>query len=241
MRHLKSGRKLSRRKEHRSAMLANLASSLIKHGSVRTTDVKAKEIRPFVEKMVTFARRGDLHARRIVRSRLRDPLAVKKLFDEIGPQYKSRPGGYTRIIKLGFRLGDNSPISLIQFIKEEKTKKVSTKGKSKKTKTKPAQEVVLPSSKKPEAITDDSTEKTDSLESLPAETVEDKEKKDLVEETGEKPEAIIDDSNNITVDLVSEKKEPEPDEAEMDSTFPAKEKENPVEDQQDSSQVEEDS
>lgn len=240
MRHLKSGRKLSRRKEHRSAMLANLASSLIKHGRVHTTDAKAKEIRPFVEKMVTFARRGDLHARRIVNSRLRDPLAVKKLFDEIGPQYKNRPGGYTQIIKLGFRLGDNSPISLIQFIKEEKEKKVSTKEKSKKTKTKPTQDVVLPSIKKPEEITDDDTVKNGSSESLPAETVEDKEK-NLIEDNGKKPEAIIDDNNNKIVDKVSEKKETKPDEAEMNSTFPPKEKEDSAEEQRDSSQVEEDS
>jgi large subunit ribosomal protein L17 len=135
MRHLKVGRKLSRRKEHRTAMLANLASSLVKNGNVRTTDAKAKEIRPFIEKMVTFAKRGDIHARRIVLSRLKDPVAVKKLFEEYGPKFSTRLGGYTRILKLGFRHGDNSPLSLIQFVGSEiikmspKKQKAETKKK----------------------------------------------------------------------------------------------------------------
>lgn len=142
MRHLISGRKLSRRKEHRKAMLANLAASLIKNGRVKTTDAKAKEVRPFVERMVTFAKRGDLHARRIVLSRLRDFDAVKKLFDEIGPRYTNRFGGYTRILKLGFRQGDNSPVSLIEFVEEEVAKKSAkkTKAKKKKTPKKPVKE-----------------------------------------------------------------------------------------------------
>jgi large subunit ribosomal protein L17 len=133
---MKEGRSLSRRREHRKSMLANMASSLIKSERIRTTEAKAKEIRPFVERMVTFAKRGDLHARRIVHSRLRDADAVKKLFDVIGPRYKDRLGGYTRILKLGFRKGDNSPVSLIEFVEEElpvrekKTKKASKKKKS---------------------------------------------------------------------------------------------------------------
>lgn len=135
MRHLVSGRKLSRRKSHRTAMLANLAASLIKHGRVKTTDAKAKEVRPFVERMVSFAKRGDLHARRIVLSRLKDSDAVKKLFDEIGPRYTNRFGGYTRILKLGFRQGDNSPVSLIEFVEEEIEKKSPVKSKAKKKKT----------------------------------------------------------------------------------------------------------
>jgi len=135
MRHLVNGRKLSRRKGHRTAMLANLAASLIKNGRVKTTDAKAKEIRPFVERMVSFAKRGDLHARRIVLSRLKDTDAVKKLFDEIGPRYTDRFGGYTRILKLGFRQGDNSPVSLIEFVGEEISKKSSAKSKTQKKKT----------------------------------------------------------------------------------------------------------
>jgi len=144
MRHLKKGRKLSRRKDHRKAMLSNLAASLIKNGSVQTTDAKAKEVRPFVERMVTFARRGDLHARRVVLSRLRDYLAVKKLFEDIGPRYATRFGGYTRIIKLGFRLGDNSPMSIIQFIGDERWKKTTRKTKSSRVKEKSAKASQLP-------------------------------------------------------------------------------------------------
>jgi len=147
MRHLKTGRKLSRRREHRVAMLANLAASLIKSGRVKTTDAKAKEVRPIVERMVTFAKRGDLHARRVVLSRLRDADAVKKLFDEIGPRYTKRNGGYTRILKLGFRSGDNAPVSLIEFVEEEIQKKQrksapkkSTAKKAPAKKAKPAAE-----------------------------------------------------------------------------------------------------
>lgn len=143
MRHLKVGRKLSRRREHRVSMLANLAASLVKNGSVHTTDAKAKEVRPFVERMVTFAKRGDLHARRIALARLRDADAVKKLFDEYGPKFADRFGGYTRILKLGFRHGDNSPVSLIEFVGDEKEKKITRKAKTagkqprKKTETAP--------------------------------------------------------------------------------------------------------
>jgi len=139
MRHLKTGRKLSRRKEHRTAMLANLAVSVIKHGRVHTTDAKAKEVKPFLERLITFARRGDLHSRRIVLSRLKgNKEAVRKLFDEIGPRFVSRPGGYTRILKLGFRAGDNSPMSLIELVEEKVEKKTTKKKKARPKKTKAA-------------------------------------------------------------------------------------------------------
>jgi large subunit ribosomal protein L17 len=111
-------------------MLANLAASLVKNGRVKTTDAKAKEVRPFIERMVTFAKRGDLHARRIVLSRLRDAEAVKKLFEEYGPKFTDRLGGYTRILKLGFRPGDNSPVSLIEFVGNEDMKFSSHKAKT---------------------------------------------------------------------------------------------------------------
>ncbi len=129
MRHLTTGRTLSRRKEHRESMLANLAASLVKNGRVKTTDAKAKEVRPFIERMVTFAKRGDLHARRIVLARLRDAEAVKKLFAEIGPSFATRPGGYTRILKLGYRPGDNSPVSLIEFVGNEAVIPAASKAK----------------------------------------------------------------------------------------------------------------
>lgn len=188
MRHLKSGRKLSRRKDHRKAMLSNLAVSLIKNGRIQTTDAKAKEVRPFVERMVTFARRGDLHARRIVLARLKDAIAVKKLFDEIGPQYANRFGGYTRIVKLGFRHGDNSSISLIEFVKEDEGKKTDKKQKSSKarTKTKPSKQPEKPveiaetveakAEEKPEEAIEEKTEDFTEVETA-AETKTDSEEK----------------------------------------------------------------
>lgn len=114
-------------------MLANLAASLVKAGRVKTTDAKAKEVRPFIERLVTFAKRGDLHARRIVLARLGDVAAVKKLFDEVGPKFTNRLGGYTRILKLGFRQGDNAPVSLIEFVSDEEAVKAPAKKAPRKT------------------------------------------------------------------------------------------------------------
>lgn len=152
-------------------MLANLAASLIKHGRVKTTDAKAKEVRPFVERMVTFARRGDLHARRVVLSRLRDPEAVKKLFDEIGPQYADRMGGYTRILKLGFRRGDNAPVSLIEFVTEEVTKKAPKRKKkaAPKTQPKPAEDVAATEADVAEEAAAEETVAEEAVEAAPAE------------------------------------------------------------------------
>ena len=190
MRHLKSGRKLSRRKEHRKAMLTNLAASLIIHGSIRTTDAKAKEVRPFVERLVTFARRGDLHARRIVSSRLRDPLAVKKLFEEIGPQFIKRFGGYTRIVKLGFRHGDNSSMYIIQFVGDDKgaDKKKQTLKKTKKAVIKPVKDTEQQIEETPETDIESPVDDSEALESKSAAEDEDEVKDDLIEETSEKPE-----------------------------------------------------
>ena len=116
MRHLKKKHKLNRTASHRKAMLANMASSLIRYERIQTTDAKAKALRPFVEKLLTLSRRGDLHSRRLVLSRLRDKDATSRLFDEVAPRFKDRPGGYTRIVKVGYRSGDNAPISLIEFV-----------------------------------------------------------------------------------------------------------------------------
>ena len=108
MRHGKAGRKLNRTASHRTAMFANMAASLIEHEQIVTTLPKAKELRPVVEKLVTLAKRGDLHARRLAMARMRDEAMVKKLFETIGPRYKERNGGYTRVLKAGFRHGDNA-------------------------------------------------------------------------------------------------------------------------------------
>jgi large subunit ribosomal protein L17 len=119
MRHAKSGRKLNRTSSHRTAMFANMAASLIEHEQIVTTLPKAKELRPIVEKLVTLAKRGDLHARRIVASRLRNEEMVRKLFETIGPRYGERNGGYTRVLKAGFRYGDNAPVAVIEFVDRE--------------------------------------------------------------------------------------------------------------------------
>jgi len=120
MRHHKSGRKLNRTSSHRKAMFANMAASLIKHEQIVTTLPKAKDLRPIVEKLVTLAKRGDLHARRQAISQLRDVGTVKKLFDTIGPRYKERAGGYTRVLKAGYRYGDAAPVAVIEFVDRDR-------------------------------------------------------------------------------------------------------------------------
>jgi large subunit ribosomal protein L17 len=116
MRHGKSGRKLGRASDHRQALFANLAQALIKHEQIVTTLPKAKELRPVVEKLVTLGKRGDLHARRLLIARTRSEAAAAKLIDTLGPRYSSRPGGYTRVLKAGFRYGDNAPMAVIEFV-----------------------------------------------------------------------------------------------------------------------------
>src|SRR5579872_1781280 len=116
MRHGKVHRKLNKRPSHRRAMFANMCAALIKHEQVITTLPKAKELRPVVEKLVTLAKKGGLAARRQAISEMRDIDQVKKLFDVLGPRYKDRQGGYTRIIKAGFRYGDNAPMAVIEFV-----------------------------------------------------------------------------------------------------------------------------
>ncbi len=116
MRHRTAHRKLNRTASHRKAMFANMASALIKHEQIVTTLPKAKELRPIVEKLVTLSKRGDLHARRLLASRLRDDAMAKKMIEVLGPRYQDRPGGYTRIMKAGFRHGDNAPVAVIEFV-----------------------------------------------------------------------------------------------------------------------------
>ena len=116
MRHRKSGRKLGKTASHRRAMLANMAVALIKHEQIVTTLPKAKELRPVVEKMITLAKRGDLHARRLVLSRLNDDAMTRKLFDVLADRYKERQGGYTRVLKVGYRYGDAAPMAVIELV-----------------------------------------------------------------------------------------------------------------------------
>ena len=116
MRHGFRGRRFNRTTEHRKAMFANMSAALIKHEQIVTTLPKAKDLRPVVEKLVTLAKRGDLHARRQAMSQVRDEALVKKLFEVLGPRYKDRQGGYTRVLKAGFRYGDDAPLGVIEFV-----------------------------------------------------------------------------------------------------------------------------
>ena len=116
MRHGNRGRKLNRTSSHRQAMFANMAASLIQHEQIVTTLPKAKELRPYVERLVSLAKRGDLHARRQAIAKIRDVDMVRKLFDTIGPRYQERNGGYTRVLKAGFRYGDNAARAVIEFV-----------------------------------------------------------------------------------------------------------------------------
>jgi large subunit ribosomal protein L17 len=118
MRHGKSGRRLGRTTSHREAMFRNLVTSFLNHEKITTTDAKAKEIRSVAEKMITLGKRGDLHSLRQAASYIREKSVVTKLFSTIAPRYKDRPGGYTRIIKLGIRQGDAAAVSLIELVEE---------------------------------------------------------------------------------------------------------------------------
>lgn len=116
MRHRKAGRKLNKTASHRKAMFSNMAVALIKHEQIVTTLPKAKELRPVVEKLITLAKRGDLHARRQAISKVRDTSIVSKLFDTLGPRYVDRNGGYTRVLKAGYRYGDSAPMAVIELV-----------------------------------------------------------------------------------------------------------------------------
>jgi large subunit ribosomal protein L17 len=116
MRHGHGPRKLNRTAEHRRAMFANMACSLIEHEQIRTTLPKAKELKRVVEKLITWAKRGDLHARRLAIAEIRQEAVVRKLFDSLGPRYQERQGGYTRVLKAGFRYGDMAPMAIVELV-----------------------------------------------------------------------------------------------------------------------------
>ena len=124
MRHRNRGRHFSRESSHRLAMFANLAQALVKHEQIVTTLPKAKELRPIVEKLVTLGKRGDLHHRRLLIARTRSEACAAKIMETLAPRYKARPGGYIRILKAGFRYGDNAPMAVIEFVDRD----VSAKG-----------------------------------------------------------------------------------------------------------------
>ncbi|WGF88633.1 50S ribosomal protein L17 [Marinivivus vitaminiproducens] len=119
MRHRMSGRKLNRTWSHRKAMLANMTQALVKHEQITTTLPKAKELRPVVEKLITLAKRGDLHARRLLIAKIHCEATTAKLIDVLGPRYNERPGGYVRVLKAGFRRGDNAPMAVIELVERD--------------------------------------------------------------------------------------------------------------------------
>ena len=116
MRHARGYRRLNRTHEHRKAMWANMAGSLIEHEQIKTTLPKAKELKPIIEKLITLGKRGDLHARRQANSQLKQEQFTAKLFDILGPRYKDRQGGYVRVLRAGFRYGDMAPMAIIEFV-----------------------------------------------------------------------------------------------------------------------------
>jgi large subunit ribosomal protein L17 len=116
MRHRRAGKKLGRDSAHRKALYSNLAGALIEHGRIKTTEAKAKAVKPFAEQMITLGKRGDLHARRLALAELRSQDVVHQLFAEVGPRFADRPGGYTRIVKLGPRLGDAADMVYLEFV-----------------------------------------------------------------------------------------------------------------------------
>ena len=116
MRHRRAGRKLNRTASHRCALFANMAAALIKHEQIVTTLPKAKELRRVADRLITLAKRGNLHSRRLAVARVRDEVMVKKLFDILGPRYKERSGGYTRVLRAGYRHGDSAPMAVIELV-----------------------------------------------------------------------------------------------------------------------------
>lgn len=137
MRHGKVHRKFNRTAEHRRAMFGNMCAALIKHEQIETTLPKAKDLRPVIEKLVTLGKRGDLHARRQAIAQIRDVKMVKKLFEVIGPRYKDRNGGYTRVLKAGFRHGDSAPAAVIEFVDRDTDAKGLDSGPVQETKAEP--------------------------------------------------------------------------------------------------------
>jgi len=131
MQHRKLGRRFSRDSGHRQAMLSNLAASLVRHEQIVTTLAKAKDLKRVMDRYITLAKRGDLNSRRLAAARMRDEAMVKKLFETLGPRYKSRSGGYTRVLKAGYRQGDSAPVAVIELVeRDESVKGVEDKARA---------------------------------------------------------------------------------------------------------------
>ncbi|HEX2581164.1 MAG TPA: 50S ribosomal protein L17 [Dongiaceae bacterium] len=140
MRHGLSGRKLNRTSSHRKAMFANMAAALVKHEQIKTTLPKAKDLRPIVERLITLGKQGGLAARRRLIAELRDPVMAEKVLAVLAPRYKARQGGYTRVLKAGFRYGDMAPVAFIEFVDRDVSAKGKDSGPSQVKKTEPESE-----------------------------------------------------------------------------------------------------
>lgn len=200
MRHKKAGKQLSRNTSHRRAMLRNIVTSLFKYEQIETTDAKAKSLKPIAEKMITLAKRGDLHARRQALSYLQDKAVTHKLFDELKDRYLDRQGGYVRIVKKGVRRGDAAPISIVQLIPEGEEKKSAKKKAKKSKKTKavtPKPESKEAVKKKDEAAETSQDEET--LETIDETAAENEEEKVVAEEEeGESPAEEVESQEEET-------------------------------------------
>ena len=180
MRHGRRGRKLNRTASHKKAMLNNMATSLFEHGAVNTTSAKAKELRGMAERLITFAKRGDLHARRQVLRRIRNQVVVSKLFDEIGPGYENRAGGYTRVLKLGPRRGDSVEMCRIELVGEELRSEYAEQSSSRDESVKPvAQKGVV------EESGDDTVEEEDQVTDSEASTGDSEDAEETSENDGD--------------------------------------------------------
>ncbi len=186
MRHLKAYRKLNRTSSHRSLMLRNLVTSLFEHERVETTLMKAKEARRIAERMITLGKRGTLHARRQAASVLMKKSVVKKLFDEIAPKYEKRNGGYTRILRVGYRKGDGAPLAFLELVEEEiavKKKKKKKETKKATAKSAPKKEKAAPEKKKEEAKEGPSEETVETKEEAKEEVQKEPSEKSEVEDS----------------------------------------------------------
>lgn len=186
MRHMKKGSSLNRTASHRRALMSNLITGLIIHEKIKTTKAKAREVRPLAEKIITFAKRGDLHARRQVLRLIKDKAAVAKLFDTLGERFKDRPGGYTRILKMENRLGDNAEMALLELVAEEVSKGSGRKRRRRsKKKTDPEAAAQAPQT---EAAEEKPAEEAAAAETEAPATEEPKEEKAEAEEKPAKEE-----------------------------------------------------
>ena len=212
MRHQVSGRKLNRTTSHRIAMLRNMATSLFRHERITTTVQKAKELRPFAEKLITMAKKETLHARRQVLRQIHDKEIVKKLFETIGVRFATRPGGYTRIIKTVFRKGDNAEMAIIELVGSEETIKPKKKTAAKKAAPKKAVATEAPATEETapeeaEAV-ETAAEETEAVEAVAAET----EKAEAASDEKEPAEATADEAK--TAEIKEEKAEAAPEQKE---------------------------